>query len=399
MKHTERDADGLDRRRGGADETSRGSADRQTTGGDPGQAEEGLRVAAAAKEVQMDVERAAREETDNDTDQVRRRSGALRRRGLAAGLAAGSVGLLAGGGAAPTAGPAPVMPERPPKPAAPEVAKEKAITWDLTVTDHERVDFFVEFLMGKNYDRTRLWLERIGKYGPLIQSELRAQGMPEDLLYLTMIESGFDPNAYSTAHAAGLWQFIAETGERYGLEVSEYVDQRRDPIESTRAALTYLQEMHERFDSWYLAAAGYNTGENRVGRLMRETTGSERGEDAAYWDIWDRLPRETRDYVPLMLAAGHIAKQPGKYGFHDVEPMEPLEFEALTVPGGTKLSDVAKAGGVSPDAVADLNPHFLKGMTPPGRAMTVRVPLGRALVVAANLDKAVPLPGKTYLAD
>src|SRR5690606_39733190 len=110
------------------------------------------------------------------------------------------------------------------------------------------------------------------------------------------------PNAYSSAHAAGLWQFIKETGQRYGLEVSEYVDERRDPVKATGAALTYLQDMHERFDSWFLAAAGYNTGENRVGRLMREVTGSERGTEEDYWKIWPRLPRETRDYVPLMLA-------------------------------------------------------------------------------------------------
>src|SRR5690606_20998685 len=179
--------------------------------------------------------------------------------------------------------------------------------------------------------------------GPLIQNELRERGMPEDLLYLTMIESGLDPNAYSRADAAGLWQFIEETGERYGLEVSTYVDERRDPIKATGAALTYLQEMHDRFDSWYLSAAGYNTGENRVGRLMRETTGSEKGSDEGYWDIWDRLPSETRDYVPLMLAMGHIAKEPGKYGFHDLQYEQPLRFEEVIVPGGTKLAEVATA--------------------------------------------------------
>jgi membrane-bound lytic murein transglycosylase D len=100
-----------------------------------------------------------------------------------------------------------------------------------------------------------------------------------------------------------------------------------------------------------------------------------------------------------MLAAGHIAKEPGKYGFHGVEPMAPLEFEEVSVPGGTKLADVAQAGGVASEAVADLNPHFLKGITPPGRVMAVRVPTGRAVVVAANLDRAVPLGGQRYLAD
>jgi membrane-bound lytic murein transglycosylase D len=272
-----------------------------------------------------------------------------------------------------------------------EEAAKKGVTWDLHVSDHDRVDFFTEFLMGKNYDKTRTWLERIGKYGPLIQNELRERGMPEDLLYLTMIESGLDPNAYSKADAAGLWQFIEETGERYGLEVSTYIDDRRDPIKATGAALTYLQEMHGRFDSWYLSAAGYNTGENRVGRLMREITGSEKGTDEGYWSIWERLPSETRDYVPLMLAMGHIAKEPAKYGFHDLEYEQPLQFEEVIVPGGTSLADVARTAGVSSEVMYDLNPHFVKKQTPPDREMAVRVPVGQSQQVASAFNgQAVP---------
>jgi hypothetical protein len=320
--------------------------------------------------------------------------GALRRHGFKLGLAASSLGLLAagtrGGGeageqalaAATEAGFEP-----------PEVVTEReGVQWDLHVTDHERVDFFVEFLMGRNYDKTRTWLERIGKYGPMIQNELRERDMPEDLLFLAMIESGLNPTAYSKAHASGLWQFIAETGQRYGLEVSRYVDERRDPVKSTAAGLTYLQEMYDRFGSWYLSSAGYNTGENRVGRLMRETTGSERGTDEGYWDIWDRLPRETRDYVPLMIAMGHIAKEPGKYGFHNLQYEEPLAFEEVAVPGGTKLADIAHAAGVSLELVEDLNPHFLRGQTPPNRRMAIRVPVGQQQQVASALNgQAVPV--------
>ncbi|HSJ14241.1 MAG TPA: lytic transglycosylase domain-containing protein [Longimicrobiales bacterium] len=272
-----------------------------------------------------------------------------------------------------------------------ETSEEKGVTWDLTVTDHDRVDFFKEFLMGKNYDKTRSWLERMGKYGPMIQNELRERGMPEDLLYLTMIESGLNPNAYSKAHAAGLWQFISETGQRYGLEVSTYVDERRDPVKSTAAALEYLQYMHERFDSWYLSAAGYNTGENRVGRLMRETTGTEKGTDEGYWDIWERLPRETRDYVPLMLAMGHIAKEPEKHGFTNLEYQEPLRFEEVAVQGGTRLSEVARVAGVDTEVIEDLNPHLVKQQTPPNRQWAVRVPVGEAGRVLAALGGAQPV--------
>src|SRR5690606_22886879 len=123
---------------------------------------------------------------------------------------------------------------------------------------------------GRNRDRTKVWLERQGRYGPLIREELRRRGMPEDLLYLALIESGLSPKAYSRAAASGMWQFISETGRRYGLEVSSEVDERRDPIRSTSAALDYLQELYARFGSWYLAAAAYNTGENRIDRILRE---------------------------------------------------------------------------------------------------------------------------------
>jgi membrane-bound lytic murein transglycosylase D len=266
--------------------------------------------------------------------------------------------------------------------------------WDLPSERTERVDFFIDFLKGQRHDDMREWLERIGTYGPMIRAELRARDMPEDLLFLALIESGFDSNAYSPAHAVGIWQFIAETGQRYGLEVSPYVDERRDPVKATAAALTYLQEMHRRFDSWFLASAGYNTGENRVGRIMREITGSEKGMDADYWRIADRLPRETRDYVPLMVAAGHIAKDPAAHGFLDLQFNEPLRFATVPVPGGTPLADVAAAAGVPADEVIALNAHLVRQQTPPDRAWDVRIPEGTQQAFAANFRPgAAPLAG------
>lgn len=260
--------------------------------------------------------------------------------------------------------------------------------WDLTRTTNDRVEYWIDFLTGRNHDRTRVWLEREGKYGEFIRSKLRERGMPEDLLYLTMIESGLSPKAYSKAHAAGLWQFISETGRRYGLEVSTYVDERRDPLASTDAALSYLTDLHEMFEgSWYLAAAGYNSGENRVARILRQRLGSRGGDDGLFWMIDEHLPRETRDYVPLMLAAAFIAKDPGAYGFHGIEHQEPLSFDEVEVPGGISLETVARAASVEPETVEDLNPHLLRGITPPGRSWKVRVPPGAATVAAANLEK------------
>ncbi|MHB1169404.1 MAG: LysM peptidoglycan-binding domain-containing protein [Longimicrobiales bacterium] len=284
-----------------------------------------------------------------------------------------------------------IRPEPPVEPAPMEevlaevdAAAEDVVAWDITVTRNERVDDWIDFLTGRNRDRTKLWLERSGKYGPMIQAELRERGMPEDLLYLALIESGFSPKAYSSAAASGIWQFIAETGQRYGLEVNAVVDERRDPIESTEAALDYLQDLYERFGSWYLAAASYNTGENRVGRIMRETYGTERGTDEHFWKIAHRLPRETRDYVPLMLAAGHIAKEPEKYGFTDLEYQAPLSYDVTWVPGSVSLDAIARAVSLPVDSVADLNTHLVAGMTPEGRAWPVRLPSGRAEQFAVN---------------
>ncbi|MGI8619908.1 MAG: lytic transglycosylase domain-containing protein [Gemmatimonadaceae bacterium] len=189
--------------------------------------------------------------------------------------------------------------------------------WDIANLDNSRVDMWIEIYTTrpKLRDRFAVWLERKPKYEAMISEKLADRGMPQDLIYLAMIESGFNPKAYSHAKAGGLWQFIAETGQRYGLTVDKAVDERNHPDKATDAALAYLTDLHERFGSWYLAAAAYNTGENRVGRIMREVTGKERGTDADYYRISSRLPRETRDYVPMMIAAARISKDPAKYGF------------------------------------------------------------------------------------
>jgi membrane-bound lytic murein transglycosylase D len=261
---------------------------------------------------------------------------------------------------------------------------EAVITWDLTMTRNEHVETWINFLNGRNASRTKLWLERSGRYGPMIQEELRSRGMPQDLLYLALIESGFSPYAHSVAAAVGIWQFIAETGRRYGLEINNEIDERRDPLKSTVAALDYLEELYERFGSWYLAAASYNTGENRVGRIMREEFGTERGTDDHFWKIAHRLPRETRNYVPLMLAAGHIAKEPHKYGFTDLEYQEPMAFDEVWVPAAVSLEAVGRAIDVSEDDLYYLNPQLLRKRTPQGRAWLVRLPQGSRPAFAAN---------------
>ena len=195
----------------------------------------------------------------------------------------------------------------------PTVASE----WDLPNLEHPSVDSWISrFTTSPTMRKTlAVWLDRKSKYDDMISTKLAEQDMPQDLIYLAMIESGFNPKAKSPAAAGGLWQFISETGRRYGLTVNRRVDERNQPAKATDAALSYLSDLYDRFGSWYLAAAAYNTGENRVGRIMRETTGSERGTDADYYAIATRLPKETRDYVPKMIAAARIAKAPELYGF------------------------------------------------------------------------------------
>ncbi|HYC89536.1 MAG TPA: lytic transglycosylase domain-containing protein [Thermoanaerobaculia bacterium] len=192
---------------------------------------------------------------------------------------------------------------------------EQTTGWDLPNLDHPRVDRWVEFFQTDGRDDFTVFLKRMPKYAPMISEKLAARGMPQDLVYLAMIESGFNPVATSAAKAKGLWQFIEPTAERYGLTVDRKVDERTDPEKSTEAALSYLGDLYDRFGSWYLAAAAYNTGENRVGRIMRSVTGSEKGSEDDYYAIAELLPQETADYVPLMIAAARIAKEPEKYGF------------------------------------------------------------------------------------
>ncbi len=266
------------------------------------------------------------------------------------------------------------------RPVAALVSEAEASTarWDIPVVRNAPVQRFVDLFTGKQADRMALYLKRSGRYEGMIRAKLRARGMPEDLVYLSMIESGFNPTARSHAKAVGLWQFIEDTGKRYGLRVDSYVDERRHPERSTDAALRYLGDLHEEFGAWYLAAAAYNTGENRVSRVMKEVTGNTKGSEADFWRIRHRLPAETREYVPLMLAAALIGKEPGKYGHGDVPRWLPVDTDRVKVPGGTRLATVAEAAGVGAREVERLNPHLVRKMTPPGESYEVAIPDGRA---------------------
>jgi membrane-bound lytic murein transglycosylase D len=260
-----------------------------------------------------------------------------------------------------------------------EAAAATAARWDIPVVRNDAVEHFVGLFTGRRSQVMAEYLKRSGRYEGMIRQKLRKAGMPEDLVYLSMIESGFNPNARSRVNAVGLWQFMAPTARGYGLRVDAYVDERRDPEKSTDAALRYLRDLHDELGSWYLAAAAYNGGGGRVGRALKAETGFGRGRsDADFWRIRHRLPRETREYVPLMVAAALVGKEPEKYGLGDVARWMPVETDTVSVPGGMDLGVVAMAAGVTEREVTRLNSHLVRKMTPPGaKPFPVSIPEGR----------------------
>lgn len=241
-----------------------------------------------------------------------------------------------------------------------------------------RVQFWIDIFTGRDRERFALYLARQGRYQDMITSRLRARGLPEELLYLALIESGYSPIARSRANAVGMWQFVAGTARLEGLEVSEYVDERRHAERSTDAAINHLEKLYDRFGSWYLAAAAYNSGEGRVARAMTRRGRGLAGHDSLFWLIHRALPRETRDYVPKLIAATIIGRNRAEFGFADVVPLQPEAVDRVTIPDATDLGVVADAAGVEEAEINRLNPHLPRRVTPPGRPMEVFLPAGTA---------------------
>ena len=272
-------------------------------------------------------------------------------------------------------------------------------TFDIDVSSFaakRRVLEYLEFFQVDARDRFEIWLARLGRYEGMIREKLRAKGLPEDLVYLTLIESGLSNTAVSRAKAVGMWQFMASTARLYGLTVDPWVDERRDPFKATDAAVNYLADLRERLGSVYLAAAAYNAGVRRIERGIGRLPGSRGGSggepdsvgDETFFQLADRryLRRETRDYVPKLIAASLVAKQPRRYGFDEVDPLPPLLFDEVTVGDATGLDVIARLADTSVAAILELNAQFVRGITPPGRSVVVRVPRGLGTLVAQRYD-------------
>src|SRR5206468_7150360 len=240
-------------------------------------------------------------------------------------------------------------------------------------------------------DRFEIWLSRLGRYEGMIREKLRARRLPEDLVFLTLIESGLSNTAVSRARAVGMWQFMSSTGRNYGLQIDPWVDERRDPFKATDAAANHLQDLVQRLGSVYLAAAAYNAGAGRIERAIRRLPGggeSDTVDDQTFFEIASHrnVRRETRDYVPKLIAAALIAKQPAHYGFTDIQRLPPLVFDEVTIPDATGLDVIASLADTTVAAILELNPQFVRGITPPTREVTVRVPRGAGVTVAQRYD-------------
>lgn len=254
--------------------------------------------------------------------------------------------------------------------------------FDIPVTYNTKVKWWINYFQTSGRKWFRTWLERSHAYLPGMQGQLAQKGLPQDLAYVAMIESGFSPHAISQAEAVGYWQFITPTANRYGLRTIWWLDERRDFSKSTTAAARYLGDLFRQFGSWYLTAAAYNMGEGRMQRLVSKY------KTKNYWVLSRQadFPDETKQYIPKMLAAMLIAKAPRLYGFHELNPQEPYSFDFYSVPGGTDLVNLARYLGVSSAALAKLNPELVKGFIPSNvSSHRIRVPKGLTLKVAQYL--------------
>ena len=239
------------------------------------------------------------------------------------------------------------------------------------VTVNPQVRYFLDRFTGERRDVVTLWVGRAGRYLGMIRDVLRRRGMPEELAYTAMIESGYNPLAVSRVGAKGMWQFMAATARRYGLRVDQWIDERLDPEKSTVAAASYLRDLYAMFGSWSLAQAAYNAGEMKVSRAIRATGSSD------FWTLAEstHLRRETKEFVPQIHAATLIGEDPQRYGFEFRQP-EPLSTETVVVPPSTDLRRLAARSGVPLETLRALNPVLVRPVTPPGGTWTLVIPVG-----------------------
>jgi len=248
------------------------------------------------------------------------------------------------------------------------------VAFDVPVVENAKVQYFLDYYSGPGKKVFARWLERSERYLPMMRAIFAEEGMPEDLAYLAMVESGFNPKAYSWANAVGPWQFIESTGKIMGLEINWWFDERRDFEKSTRAAARFLGDLNRRFDGdWYLTIAAYNAGPGKINNAIHKYGTRD------FWELTrgNYLQAETKNYVPKYLAALQIAKQPEKYGLSDLDYREPVPYETAIIATTTDLEVVADLCGVDYEQVKELNPELKRWCTPPHLSdYRIRIPAG-----------------------
>ncbi len=256
------------------------------------------------------------------------------------------------------------------------------LEFDIPMVVNDKVVAWVDYFTNANREKFQQGLVRSGRYLLMIQQIFEEAGLPKDLAYMAHVESAYKVNAYSRAKAKGIFQFIASTGRRYGLHANRWVDERSDPEKATRAAAAYLKDLYAMFGDWYLAMAAYNAGEGKIQRVVAGTG------ETGFWEIADRkvLHRETNDYVPAILAATIISKDPARFGF-EFEPDKPVEYDTIPVKGSVDLRVLARCAGTDFDTMKMLNPALRRSQTPPGATTEVHVPVGAGEAALAALGR------------
>jgi membrane-bound lytic murein transglycosylase D len=273
-----------------------------------------------------------------------------------------------------------------------EQAGIDATKYDFPIVLNDQVQYYLDLFQGKQRNYYTHWLARSTAYRPYIEAKLKKAGLPRDLVFLAMIESGYNPSAYSPANACGLWQFIAGTARTYGLKIDSWVDERREPEKATQAAIKYLSKLHKQFDDWYLAVAAYNTGEGRIADTIETYNTRD------FWEIADSesLYLETKRYVPKLIAAIIIGRDPEKYGFTGIDYHAPRQYEQIKVPGNISLEAVAAVANTTVKQLRTLNNELRKNQTPPDGRYTLRIPVGTKELIAANLHNLKPITHAVY---
>ncbi len=259
-----------------------------------------------------------------------------------------------------------------------------SVVYDFPIVHNNQVEMYLNLFQTRQRKHFALWLARSTAYRQIMEEELATAGLPRDLVYLSMIESGFSQSATSRAKAVGLWQFMAGTGKQYHLRIDAHVDERRDVLKSTRAAVQYLADLYQEFGDWHLAVAAYNGGPGRIRKGLSKYKVNN------FWDLAGKkyLPLETSRYVPKLIAALLIAKEPERFGFTAIDYHPPLNYESITVPGGLSLEAIALVSGSTVKEIKRLNQHLRQPRTPSDTgACEVNVPAASAALASDNLAR------------